>query len=435
MAVKDDLERIFQLFISREQPLAFFRGFAEYADFIFEKPQLKSIVDGQLSERRVLIRKIEDAEQQTLTEMQQAKQELVSLLKKRRLKVKELKRFQTHSFGKTTTILQELESFEKRKSFGSIFISDEIEKHLFDIAANLLGTGHKDDVEKYLASENQYSEYYGRINGPSQYIHTGNVHGAFIFSKTWPMRWELQRDFEREQKLKPWGAFEKIMRFRMAYELAQKTVDMRLLPEGGTENEVWFSAPKEGVEIASIARDIQRLVEGDHDFYSRVATNLETAGGRDFEEERWAEFKDVAQTVHGVLLREIEKVPLQEVSQTKTTRLPTVSYNPVSGYGYIGDRKFKFVDGTPEYRVFGKLYENINKKLGRYDVLEIGHFYEDGEEPNPTKKTLETAFINGVTKTMREKTGLSVEQIVQNRGNLTLVGIKSPTNEPQMHPK
>jgi len=99
-----------------------------------------------------------------------------------------------------------------------------------------------------------------------------------------------------------------------------------------------------------------------------------------------------------------------------------ISYNEKTGIGRVGSTKFKFKDHKPEYRIFAKLYENINKKLDRYDVLELAHFYEYGEEPDPARKNAETETINTITKEIRKRTGLNTEQLVMNNGNLTLVG-------------
>lgn len=115
---------------------------------------------------------------------------------------------------------------------------------------------------------------------------------------------------------------------------------------------------------------------------------------------------------------------LKKERPTKKVLGPTnaISYNEKTGIGHVGSKKFKFKDHKPEYRIFAKLYENINKKLNRYDVLELAHFYEDGEDADPTRKNAETETINAIAKEIRKRTGLNTEQLVMNNGNLTLVG-------------
>jgi hypothetical protein len=107
-----------------------------------------------------------------------------------------------------------------------------------------------------------------------------------------------------------------------------------------------------------------------------------------------------------------------------------ISYNEKTGIGHVGNKKFKFKDHKPEYRIFAKLFENMNKKLNRYDVLELAHFYEEGEEPNPARKNAETETINAIAKEIRKRTGLNTEQLVMNNGNLTLVGKRNTESAP-----
>ncbi|MBU6426642.1 hypothetical protein KGQ27_00135 [Patescibacteria group bacterium] len=116
--------------------------------------------------------------------------------------------------------------------------------------------------------------------------------------------------------------------------------------------------------------------------------------------------------------------------------LPLITYNEVTGKGeVIGKKKFKFKDGSPEYKIFNMLYAKLAKKtakLERQDVLIAGGFYKDYEEPDPTRKTNETAFINEVAKSIREKTGLDTEELVNNNGSLTLLVLRQDKNPPKV---
>jgi hypothetical protein len=62
--------------------------------------------------------------------------------------------------------------------------------------------------------------------------------------------------------------------------------------------------------------------------------------------------------------------------------------------------------------------------MERYDVLIQCGFYEDGEHIDPARKTSETSKINALVKNLRDKTLLDTENLVNNSGNLTLVGEK-----------
>ncbi len=117
--------------------------------------------------------------------------------------------------------------------------------------------------------------------------------------------------------------------------------------------------------------------------------------------------------------------------------LPLIDYNDATGKGeVVGKKKFKFKDGSPEFKVFTALYAKLGKKKGakleRQDVLIAGGFYEDHEAPEPARKTAETAFINDIAKGIREKTGLDTDHLVNNNGNLTLLALRQDKNPPKV---
>ncbi|GEM_PF-6869595 len=112
------------------------------------------------------------------------------------------------------------------------------------------------------------------------------------------------------------------------------------------------------------------------------------------------------------------------VSGLEQSPLPVISYNSITGMGMTNTKKFKFKDPKPEYRLFKLLFEGLNKKVYRYDVLVAICFYEDGEDQDPARHGAETEKINDVVKKIREKTGLTRTQLVINGGNLTLLGSK-----------
>ena len=258
MNTKQNLEHSYKTFIDRKQPFDFFKGLAEYLEYIFSVPILKKEFDKQLAERRVLYKQIEVLENKTRQELDQAKEKLFALIKKIKVDIVSFNRYQTWAFPSgETNILQEMEAYENKGALGSVFVSDEIERHLFDIAANLLKAGRRKELSEFIVSSKEYAIYYRRINGSSQYIYIGNQDGNFIFSKTWPERWEKVANFERERVLKLWGSFETLLQFYTAYKLAaSKNLDLSSPPMGGTENAPWFGAAKERVKIFSMAREL-----------------------------------------------------------------------------------------------------------------------------------------------------------------------------------
>lgn len=136
------------------------------------------------------------------------------------------------------------------------------------------------------------------------------------------------------------------------------------------------------------------------------------------------------------------EVPNETVKRTMVwggetvSDLPLIDYNEATGKGeVVGKKEFKFKDGSPEYKVFNTLYAKLGKKtakLERQDVLITAEFYKDYEQPDPSKKTLETNFINDIAKNIREKTGLNTKEVVMNNGSLTLLALRQDKNPPKV---
>lgn len=117
-----------------------------------------------------------------------------------------------------------------------------------------------------------------------------------------------------------------------------------------------------------------------------------------------------------------------------------ISYNENTGIGLVNGVRFKFKDDQAEFFVFPKLFERIGETLERETVLRLSHYQkEDGVDlksvlliKNPKRKTSsyisETYFINELVKKIRKMTGLNTDQLVNNNGNLTLIGEKTITS-------
>ena len=134
----------------------------------------------------------------------------------------------------------------------------------------------------------------------------------------------------------------------------------------------------------------------------------------------------------GKTLQKQNKPPLikpMRLPETEIERLPKISYDSVSGIGYVNDKRFKFKDDQPEYKIFEKLYKRIGKKLLRKKVLKIMGI--QNEEPflkepkwiRQKKKDTEvtdTYRINEIVKKIRKRTELTPDELVNNNGNLIL---------------
>ncbi len=122
-----------------------------------------------------------------------------------------------------------------------------------------------------------------------------------------------------------------------------------------------------------------------------------------------------------------------------------IYYNKHSGVGYANQQRFKFKNDQPEFPVFGELYGNINKLLGRKSVLGLSKYKDSGTNKdldvklrkNVGKKKIDytsaTYFINKLAKKIRKRTGLNTDQLAVNNGDMVLVGkkLKEPPKLPQ----
>jgi len=97
-----------------------------------------------------------------------------------------------------------------------------------------------------------------------------------------------------------------------------------------------------------------------------------------------------------------------------------IFYNPTTGIGWVHGKKFKFKDQKPNFILFGKLYERIGNRVTKEEIWNI-----IGHEGN-------AIAISEVVGELREKTGLSVDELVLNNNNVTLAlkKLESPPATP-----
>lgn len=127
----------------------------------------------------------------------------------------------------------------------------------------------------------------------------------------------------------------------------------------------------------------------------------------------------------------------KDTGQHTNPTIPNVYYNQSTGIGYANDKRFKFKNDQPEFAVFKLMYNKINNPVPRQVVLELAKQEEiEGDDltkltKNTKRKTSihtsSTYFLNELMKEMRERTGLTKDQLVNNNGDFTLVGNKLET--------
>lgn len=136
---------------------------------------------------------------------------------------------------------------------------------------------------------------------------------------------------------------------------------------------------------------------------------------------------------YNVHTNENASVNSYQIPLTINTALPTVSYDAISGVGYINQNRFKFKDHQPEYRVFAELFRNINLKVSRKSVLKLMGYNDDNNQVIKARKSDETFAINELVTKIKKRTSLNKDQLINNNGNLTLRGVKLDLSPPKPH--
>ncbi|MDO8557275.1 MAG: hypothetical protein Q7R98_02315 [Candidatus Jorgensenbacteria bacterium] len=393
-----DLERIYDGFINHEQPLTFFKGLHEYLDYIFSVPELKRVFDQQMGERTVLIKQIESLEKETRRELDQAKTKLITLIKKTKVDEMSFLRYLTHSINDKTTLLQELEAYENRTILHGTFVSDDIERYLFDIAANLLNAGHKKKLKEFIVSPEEYAIHY-RGDGPGQYLRFGNQDSTLIFSKTLSERREKERNFERERMLESWGSFEVLLQFDIAYKFAMsKDTSLASVPPSGTEKTPWFGLAKERNKIFSMAQELQRLAESQLDFHSMITTRFEKVQVGELKNLKQITLRDAAQVVHSRLLRVTESKigEGREQKRLKSIDLITASFGSL-------DTIFLVLDGHFEMPIRCAMKNNKGGIASIKKLYDVAYFVDAPDKKVFYDRNLADNINNGLFKIVRVK--------------------------------
>lgn len=307
-AIAQHLERSFESFVDHQMPMPFFKGLAEYLEYLFTVPELKAVFREEMEERNELYRKAQKLEEKTLREIAGVKAELLQIIRKCGVDIKSFRRFNTWAIRGDLDILEEMEAHENGGIRGAGPLSRELERYLFDIAANLFGLGFKSEIEKFLVSPDELKNYYRRINGPSAYIVVGNEHGNFIFSETLPETYEVEGILKRERLLKPWGSFEMLYRFKQAYKNSADNKDPGYnfeRPDAGEFGVGPEVSADDIVEITFIQGDFDNLIKLTYPQFAQNSPSTEKLRHLVFEN-----FRSAVKTVHGRLMRtasEMEK--------------------------------------------------------------------------------------------------------------------------------
>ncbi len=366
-AVSENLDRRFQSFISNEQPFYFFKGLSEYLAYALATPILKAVVNAQLAERDARYAEIAGLEEKAVTEMQQAKTKLLAVVEKTGMDTKSLRRIRAMS---DANLIEELNAYERGDYHRTGRRSDNLQHYLFEVAANIRSAGHENKIREFVATSDQYEEYERHKNGSSMYHVFGNEHGRFIFSQTWPDRFQTETLLAKERGLKPWGDFEALLRFKSAYNAVSKNGDFTSILQ--EENFDIFPVPinDDKVAIAFMAEDLQILMGDGHSTYRNRYSHTPD----EIRELRVDTFKAHSNIVHGHLM------------SVATTMLETHTVNDlaIEVYDALKTRS----DAMPSTK------EGNFAELDERDLLKslaIGHLYISKEDARKAILSLEAS--------------------------------------------
>jgi hypothetical protein len=259
------LDTRFNSFIERKTPWAFFTGLGDYIRYALAMPVFKTVIRKQFDIYRSHLERINDAESQTLFEMRTAKDELLKIIKAKNINAKLFEKgFSSIPSvpGHEEDIIEQLEKFEAGKIQVGGFHSDYLNMFLFDIAANLLKLGYAYDLKKFIVTDKEYSNYFARINGPQSGVVFGrNTRGNFIFSKTWPIRFEATRVMESAREIEAWGAFIAILKFHIAQQEAAKDSGVEWVLQNCVSDPDFPFDGKDAVDVYHIVNDIKTVLK------------------------------------------------------------------------------------------------------------------------------------------------------------------------------
>jgi hypothetical protein len=177
----ETLKHYYGAFIDQTNILAFFTGLADYMNYVMETPALKKIVDAVMRRKEDLNIELERLEAERLAELQPIKKKLLKIIEEKKIDPNSLSSYTSMPPfpEEKENLLTRLEAFESGRITSSGFKSDNIERYLFDMAANLLKLGYKDSIKEYLVSGKEYGN---RHSDPDSELEvTGNIHGNFVF--------------------------------------------------------------------------------------------------------------------------------------------------------------------------------------------------------------------------------------------------------------
>lgn len=376
------LERNHKLFINETERLPFLKGLANYLEHTTKASPFKEVFEQHLGEYEAFLKNIDDLEKISRAEMVEAKDTLLQVIKKEGLDINQFHRLQTHSFGTKTNLSEEFDAYLHGRAVGNGFRSDALQDYLFDIAANLLVLGHRDEIEKFLVSSEEYRLYYQQVNGPKAWAVRGNENGNFVFSKTWPKRWEEVSRTERERSLKTFGSFVKLSQFKRAYDIVSenKNAWMELRDDEADNNKIRIH---DRIEIIDMTEELARLVdESARLMRYKVNLNPHISSNEDLD---ISTLKAHAQAAHSQFLQHLEKLPDPQGTRTTSFDLKTSTL-------YVKGKEFKIRRITDQYDLLRVIFSDPLETQKEWFLDEVAEKVDPAQSQERVKKYYNAAY-------------------------------------------
>lgn len=410
--MENKLDRIYNSFIGLEDPLNFFRGLGEYLEYVNSVPSLKKAFDGQIETRNKLYRKIEKSETKIEQEITEAQQELLKIIEDNKVDTSQFKRYTTFPALNTTNIFDEFQDYLNGRFSINGYRSDTVQKFLFDLAINLKNLGYEDKVKHFLVSDEDYASYYNRIE-PNVMVYK-NEFGNFIFSKTRPERFETIALLENERILKPWGSFEKLKKFKKAYDCVLNNINFwgdlnagKETPEFSLELEV-----RNVIDVCDMIEDLKLIVKNNTKNFSISQSGNNS---RQIKELKVEQFRYSTQTVHRVLSGNIGENNSKEdySSLTEEINLKTYGIKISGNKASKGSDKPKKVFNPSERKLLYFFYMKCRNSKDEYFKLKF--ISKEFGQPEGTIKNSMTAINKTIGELVSKEKKVRVQLFENSR--------------------
>jgi hypothetical protein len=321
MNIIQNLERNYKLFIDTKEPFSFFKGLAEYLEYIHSVPKLKKVFNEYIEERNKQYRKIEKLEDKIEQEFNDSRQKIIYIIERKKIDTNKFQRYVTFPSFDTENVFKEFEDFLSGGFISGGFRTDRIQQYLFEFAINLKKMGCEKDIKDFLVSDKE-----------------------FVFSKTFPERLKAVNLLEKERLFKPWGSFEELYKLRKAYNYALNDTNHWYNLNYGIEKSEFdmHLENRNEVDICNMIEDFKFLINK-----SPTSLNLNQTNWNKIKKLHIEPFKNAVQITHNNLLQSLWGENSENKKYENLTKI-TLEKNGLKRVDENGKERFYPIDRTSD---------------------------------------------------------------------------------------